>query len=112
GDLNFCSELILNYKCKIDPKDFLSGRSTPLFYAVVNGNTAVCELLLRHGAKISKKMLAFICEKKNIVLLDLFLSFKFDLETRITWDGLTPLLVAVNHGQEEIALIFLESGAD
>ncbi|CAM9339169.1 unnamed protein product, partial [Heterosigma akashiwo] len=70
----------------------LQGRHTAFMWSILNGNTAIAELLLDHGAQIPKHALHTALERQSpLGLLDLLLGVQPGLLDHCTKQGHGPL---------------------
>ncbi|WPH04177.1 isoform 2 of ankyrin-3 [Acrodontium crateriforme] len=92
-------------------------KRTPLHWAATNGHTAVCELLLAHGADLDARSVSQrtpIMEAgiaNHLPAVEMLLSKGADVNTR-TYYGWTLLHTAASGGKTELAAFLLRHGAD
>ena len=90
---------------------------TPLFIAVQQGHAEVAQLLLEHGADVSKAgidgrtLLFFAAEKGLAAVAQLLLERGADVN-QADVDGCTPLLIAARKGRTALVQLLLDHDAD
>ena len=95
-------ELLLKKGAYVNATDSYS--VTPLQLAVENGSEDIVKLLLKHGAYVNSACDCSFGEGHTV-----WLGVK---ETCTSWEGYTPLWLAVGKGHEEVVKLLLESGAN
>ncbi|KAL8687748.1 MAG: hypothetical protein Q9218_006172 [Villophora microphyllina] len=100
------AELLLRAKAKVNARD-KKRMSTPLHTAAMNGDEAMIELLIRHGAHLEAKdgelmtPLHYACEAGKDRAVNLLLNRKADMEV-LGRRGMTPLVCAAAAGQNQV----------
>lgn len=86
----------------------LEGRRTALMWSILNENTAIAELLLDHGAKMTADALHTALECQSpLALLDLLLGVQPGLLNHRTKEGHSSLYIAVSTGRAEAVGLLL-----
>ncbi|KAL8765452.1 MAG: hypothetical protein Q9209_007479 [Squamulea sp. 1 TL-2023] len=108
-------ELLIRAKAKVNTRDRKAMR-TPLHRAAANGNEAMADLLIRHGAHMEAKdgelmtPLHYACEAGNEKIVALMLNKKSNIEA-LGRLGMTPLVCAAAAGQVHVLELLLKKKA-
>ncbi|KAL8731710.1 MAG: hypothetical protein Q9181_004209 [Wetmoreana brouardii] len=109
------AELLLRAKAKVNARD-KKRLSTPLHTAAMNGDEAMIDLLIRHGAHLEVKdgelmtPLHYACEAGKDRVVALLLKQKATLEA-LGRRGMTPLAAAAAAGQIHVVEVLLKKKA-
>ena len=86
--------------------------------AVIRGNNEVVSMLANKGADVNEQniewggsLLHTACLSKKIDLVEILIAKGVDVQATNS-EGLTPLHLASNHGQNELCVLLIEKGAD
>lgn len=91
---------------------------TPLAFAVQNGDIAMVQLLIKHGADAEilcskgATALYFAAKHGYLEIVKCLLSQEVAINVRRKEDGLTPFLIAAKNGHLEVMRVLLEAGAN
>jgi len=113
---NNISEVKKLLKEKVDLNNYVHG-ATPLFFAVMNDNAKLTELLLEHGAnpniryKKKETPLLLALMKDNLKIAELLLKHGANPNIKHV-NGRTPLYVAVRDNKPEVVKLLLDHDAD
>ncbi|PSN32604.1 hypothetical protein C0J52_26221 [Blattella germanica] len=108
-------DCLLELKCDIDCSN--KNGETPLLEAVELGNQEIAIKLLKHGANPNAKdqddtsVMHYAAEENLMKAVECLLELKCDIDCT-NKNGETPLLAAVERGNEEIAIKLLKHGAN
>ncbi|KAI4103194.1 MAG: hypothetical protein L6R37_003948 [Teloschistes peruensis] len=109
------AELLLRAKAKVNARD-MKRMSTPLHTAAKNGDEAMIDLLIRHGAHLEAKdgelmtPLHYACEAGRDRAVLLLLNRKANIEV-LGRRGMTPLVCAAAAGQNQVVEVLCKKRA-
>lgn len=87
---------------------------SPLMLAALNGETALCQLLIRKGADVNKPgwaPLHYAATNGHLEAMNLLLEENAYIDAASP-NGTTPLMMAAHYGTESAVKLLLEAGAD